>query len=150
LFCIVKTYMRENHMDAVASSLSFDDPLENFICTSSKIVQSLLIAKIAVKFHEKLNQSSLFIYVNSRSTNCPDEVSEESTASLTDSRDYRSSRSLGRRPRCKECATRARNLLVKPLFWILRRQPDIFNLTEWEGMLSSSWPLNMKLLVILK
>jgi len=33
---------------------------------------------------------------------------------------------------------------------ILLKIPDIFNLTEWEGMLSSSWLLNMKRLVILK
>ena len=74
-----------------------------------------LNSKITVKIHEKLNQSSLFIHANSRSTQCSDEASEESMSSLAASRNYRSSHSLRKRQHCEECATRARKLLLEHL-----------------------------------
>jgi len=73
------------------------------------------MAKMTVRIHEKLNQSSLFIHANSRSTQCSNEASEEPTSSLAASRNYRSLYSLGKRQRCEECATMVRKLLLEHL-----------------------------------
>jgi len=100
------------------------------------------MAKITVKIHDKLNQSSSVIHADSSSTQCSEEALRnqrlasqlpEIIAPRTAWGDYNVMRNVPQ-------GHRNFNWNSSP---ILSKIPDIFNQTEWKGTLRSSWLLNM-------